>query len=73
MGYPNSNHIQEFVRGQTVQQLTADQNGVAWLEMSSGEKLRMYATIERGRAVIIATPFRADGEIKQSVDIMANV
>ncbi len=72
MGYLNNDHIREFVRGQTVLELTTDSNGIAWLEFATGEKLRLYATVERGRTVIIATPFSADGSVKQSTQIMAN-
>lgn len=72
MGYPSSNHIKEFVRGQTVRQLTTDKNGCAWLELASGEKLRMFPTTELGKPVIIATPFCADGQVKTSTQIMAN-
>jgi hypothetical protein len=71
MGYLYSNHIQKFVRGQTVRKLTTDKNGHAWLEMTNGEKLRLYPFIESRKPVIIATPFCADGEIKQSIQIMA--
>lgn len=73
MGYFNHDHIKEFVRGQTVRQLTTDDRGYAWLEFESGEKLRMYASSSGSSPYVIATPIAADGSVKQSTEIMAHV
>ena len=69
MGYLRWDYIKTFVEGQTITKLS-DESGTAHFEFASGEKLRVYPTIEHGSPIIIATPFGADGKVKQSTAII---
>lgn len=74
MGFLNSNHIQRFVSGQQITTLESDSTapGCFRLIFANGESLRIGAHksgCKCCKAEIIATPYRADGEVKQSIEI----
>jgi hypothetical protein len=67
MGYLNSTHIKKFVKGRTIVELSEKRMGT-WLKFDNGESLQVYWHPKEG---IIATPYRKDGEVKQSTEIEA--
>lgn len=71
MGFPNNNHIKTFVKGQTIEDIAEDNDGFITLRFKSGESLRLAPIIKRQQADIetIATPYRSDGEVKQTTEI----
>jgi len=72
MGYPNDSHIKKFVKGQTVEDISQDKDGIVWLTFKSGEKLRLYgyAVINVMPTVkVITTPYNSSGEVKPSTEI----
>ena len=77
MGFLNTNSIQEFVKGQRVISLAPETApGCFRLMFEGGESLRLYAHVkgcECAIAQIIATPYRADGQVKQSTEILAGL
>lgn len=75
MGYLNSEHIQNFVAGQTVEALIPDpEAAIAYrLVFESGESLRLYPDkhgCECCRSDIVATPYDEKGQVKPSTVIM---
>jgi len=74
MGFLNSDYIRQFVSGQTIAILEDDEAapGCFRLRFENGESLRI-APRKRGckccEVEIIATPYRTDGEVKQSTEI----
>jgi hypothetical protein len=71
MGYPNSEHIKKFVQGKTVVDISTDERNTITLTFADGERLTMYHHTGRVSDCIIATPWQANGEVKQSTTIMA--
>jgi hypothetical protein len=71
MGFPNSSHIKKFVAGKTIKDFRQEEDAVV-IEFTDGELLRMYdngVPEVKPRHEFICTPFRADGEVKQSTEI----
>lgn len=73
MGFPNSIHIKRFVEGNTIADIS--QNGrCVWLTFTTGEKLRLEPWPHfDNQNQIIATPFRVDGEVKQTTEIIRKI
>lgn len=74
MGYLNSDHIKTFVAGQTIVSLDKEDDvfGCFRLRFKSGESLRLCPHkqgCECCKVEIIATPFGADSQVKQSTEI----
>jgi len=77
MGFPSSKHIQEFVRGKTIECLETSAGGaVITLRFTDGEMLRLVTaaqTPQRPGIETIATPFGPGGVVKQSAEILTRV
>jgi hypothetical protein len=72
MGYPNSNHIKVFVKGKTIKDLEQNDH-IVKLTFEDGEYLTLYCNIKVVKGLVyeyITTPYRANGEVKQSLDIL---
>ena len=71
MGYPNNTHIQTFVKGQIIKDISEDKHGRIIICFENGESLRLMPRIKRQQADIetIATPYKSDGEVKQTTEI----
>ena len=72
MGYPSDPHIQQFLRGKKLHQAIPAGKGTVTLLFTDGESLRLSAIVEHDQPRILATPYRADGEVKQSTEISEN-
>ena len=74
MGFPSNAHIRQFVQGKTIDRMTTQSGGaVIILEFTNGESLKLVTVArlpERPRIETIATPFRSDGSVMQSTQIM---
>jgi hypothetical protein len=76
MGFPTSAHIRQFIRGKVFADISADTAGDVVLHFEDGESLRLRHHAkqpERPEVEVIATPFRADGTVKQTIEIDFNV
>ena len=72
MGFPNSLHIRGFVQGKVVRDIEQRESGEIFIIFEDGESLRLWATAKQPKVPdveVIATPFQANGLVKQSVDI----
>ncbi len=72
MGFPNSLHIRGFVRGKVIRDIEQQKSGEIIICFEDGESLRLCATAKQPAVPdveVIATPFQANGLVKQSVDI----
>lgn len=72
MGYPNNNHIRAFARGQTIKEITELPEGAIVIDFQNGESLRLWPKVKTQstpQLETIATPFRSDGEVKQTTEI----
>lgn len=67
MGYPNSKHIEMFVKGKTIENIVQIEK-VVWLTFTNGEQLCL-APYQTTYGTIIATPYKANGLVKQSKNI----
>ncbi|KKN70606.1 hypothetical protein LCGC14_0428790 [marine sediment metagenome] len=74
MGFPSCGHIQEFVRGKTIDCLEAPAGGaIIIFHFTDGESLKLVMVAEvpqRPNIITIATPFGVEGTVKQSTTIM---
>lgn len=69
MGYFNDEWVSEFIKGQTIKSIKSKES-FTYLIFKSGEMLRMYPYESEGNLTIIVTPFKANGEVKQTIEIM---
>jgi len=73
MGFPADSHIRKFVRGKVLSDILPGDGGSFVLMFEDGEMLRLQAFAKqpvRPQVEIVATPIRADGDVKQIGDIM---
>jgi len=75
MGFPTSQHIKEFVRGKTIDCLETSAGGaILTFRFTDGEVLKLVTAAQmpqRPGIETIATPFRSDGSVKQSTEILS--
>lgn len=65
MGYIRSHHIRAFVEGQTISRIYEETPEKIRIKFTNGESLHLNFAWKE----IIATPYRADGSVKQSTEI----
>ena len=71
MGFPNNLHIRGFVQGKVVRDIEQRESGEIFISFEDGESLRLWATAKQPKVPdveVLATPFQANGQVKQSVD-----
>lgn len=78
MGYLNSEHIKSFAKDKVVESIEEDTAGMFWIQFKDGTKLRLYPHTQHQSGKIptfeiIATPYGADGNVVQSMDIMDEI
>ena len=74
MGYPTDNYIRVFVRGKVLSDISTNACGDIVLNFEDGECLRLQHMAHqpaRPTVEVIATPYRADGVVKQSTEIIS--
>jgi hypothetical protein len=74
MGFPTDSHIRAFVRGKVVADIVTNNLGDIVLQFTDGECLRLQHWAKqpaRPEVEVIVTPFRADGVVKQSTEIIS--
>lgn len=77
MGSQYSSHIKAFLISKTIENVTTDQYGWMTLHFTDGESIRLAHTAKYPKAKpdveVIATPFRSDGTVKQTTEIISDV
>lgn len=76
MGYLTNDHIKAFVRGQSIVRLETEDTNVFRLRFQSGESLQLFVRADGCKccaAEVIATPYDANGEVRQSLAIKAEL
>ncbi len=74
MGFPEQDHIKRFVKGKTIDRLEV-MEGIMLFHFTDGEILKLVPIGKiptvHPEVEVIVTPLKADGTVKQSVEIMA--